>query len=48
MPCYHPLRGWREPFPNKNGKYAIRGIRPRSAEAAAPPGACVVDLPGVS
>lgn len=45
MPCYSPLRGWREPFPNKNGKFRISGIKARSANAPVPPGVCVVDLP---
>ena len=45
MPCYHPLRGFRKPFPEANGKYRIEGIRARSREDPAPPGAVAVDLP---
>lgn len=45
MACYHPLRGWRDPFPGKSGKFAVRGIKARSANAPVPPGVCVVDLP---
>lgn len=45
MPCYHPLRGYREPFAGSSGKYRITGIKARSAQAVAPPGACAVDIP---
>lgn len=45
MPCFHPLRGYRGPFPGKNGKYRITGIHQRKLESAAPAGAVAVDLP---
>lgn len=50
MPCYFPLRGVRDVFPNtKTGKFGIRNISARSnylsGERVVPPGCAVVDLP---
>lgn len=45
MPCFFPLRGFRNVFPEASGKYRITGIRARSREDPTPPGCCAVDLP---
>lgn len=39
MPCYHPLRGFRAPHPNANGKFGF--VFDRSGAAVIPCGKCV-------
>lgn len=39
MPCFHPLRGFRSPLPNRNGKFPI--VFDRTCAAVIPCGWCV-------
>lgn len=44
MPCYYPLRGFRQLFPNANGKFPLTGLKARSTQGVAPPGTLAVDV----
>lgn len=39
MPCYHPLKGYRAPFPNSNGKFGF--VFDRTGASIIPCGKCV-------
>lgn len=39
MPCYHPLKGYRSPHPNKNGKFGF--VFDKNAAAVIPCGRCI-------
>lgn len=45
MTCFHPLSGWREPFPGKSGKFRIVGLKARTSKLPVPPGCCAVEVP---